>query len=326
VKKEYTVFVRTFSSLFIILAILFGVAAVGFGYRLYHQGSGMESQSLHDGENQKDTLHVAVSILPQKIIVERIGGEFVDVRVLIKPGFSPATYDPTVEDISYISSADIYFRIGQIGFEKTHLQQLISSNPRLEIVDTSRDIQHRFLADHDHEDEHEDHEEGSENAQSLDPHVWLSPILVQQQASVIAQTLITLDPENTSTYQDNLADLHEELDELDRGLDAAFSTMRGKMMLVYHPAFGYLADRYGFIQEYFEIEGKEPTIQQLQGVIEKAKSNDVRVIFVQKQFSAKSAHALAEEINGTVVMIDPLAPDYFNNMREIARIVSAELN
>lgn len=314
--------------LFSFLAIVFGVLAAVFAWRAF---AGQPSSPL-SAENQ---VQVAVSILPQKNIVERIGGELVSVEAMIPAGFSPATFEPTPEQIAFVSQADVYFRIGHIGFEQASMDELVQVNPSMRVVDTSVNNTLRMLEahDHDHDNEHEDGEheedhhaeEGAHEEGSIDPHVWLAPKMVQEQAAVITAALQEIDPDNASVYQANFETLIADLQMLDQELTTAFAPIQGEVMLVYHPAFGYLADTYGFTQEHFEIEGKEPTLQQLQEVITLARAEDIRVVFVQKQFSTDSAAALAEQINGAVVAVDPLAPDYFANMRSLAQTIAENL-
>ena len=95
--------------------------------------------------------------------------------------------------------------------------------------------------------------------------------------------------------------------------------------MVYHPVFGYFADRYGLKQLPVEVEGKEPSARQLSRLIERAKKENIRVIFVQKQFSTESAEVISRAIDGKVVTVDPLARDYVSNMRKIADVFAETL-
>lgn len=263
-----------------------------------------------------------VSVLPQKQIVQRIAGEKFAVNELIPPGFSPATYDPTVEEIKIVANSDMYFRIGHIPFEETNLEELVEANPSMLVVDTSKNNTLRDLEAHSHgEEEHED----DEHEGGIDPHVWLSPKMVQEQATVIYETLVAQYPEYADEFSTNYEMLIKDLEELDKELDIAFTPIKGKTMLVYHPAFGYLARDYGFTQEHIEIEGKEPSVGDIQHIIDEAKADNVSVIFVQKQFSQDSAKAIADSIGGVVVEIDPLAEDYFANMKAMAKTITDSL-
>lgn len=264
-------------------------------------------------EQTKD-LTILVSVLPQKQIVERIAGDTAQVTALIPPGYSPATYEPSTQDLRTISDAHLYFRIGHIPFEKQNISRFAELNPDLNIVDSSANNQLRKIEEHHHEDE------------TTDPHVWLAPLMVQKQAEIIKDTLTSIKPEHASIYEENFAKLSTELEKIDQKLSETFAPMQGETILVYHPAFGYLADHYGFVQEHIEIEGKSPSINELQEIIAKAKSENVKVIFVQKQFSTDAAKAIADNIDGTVVEIDPLAADYLGNIISMAETIYAHNN
>jgi zinc transport system substrate-binding protein len=302
----------------ILLAIIFGV------FTLFKSFSNPQSSTQNDQVEHQ----LVVSILPQKQIVKSIAGESFAVNELIPPGFSPATYDPTAEEMKLVSEAEIYFRIGHIPFEKTHLEKLEEINPSMVIVDTSVNNTLREIEAHSHgeeehheEDEHDEHE----HEDGIDPHVWLSPRMVQKQAKVILDSLVEEYPEYTEEFNSNYEQLVGDLDDLDKELTAAFAPIKGKSMLVYHPAYGYLARDYGFVQEHIEIEGKEPSVDDIQSIINEAKEEGVQVIFVQAQFSQDSAKAIAEGINGAVVEVDPLALNYLNNMSTMAKTITNSL-
>ena len=101
--------------------------------------------------------------------------------------------------------------------------------------------------------------------------------------------------------------------------------MEGRSFFVFHPSFGYFADDYGLEQVAVETGGSEPSARQLARLIREARDAEVRVIFVQPQFSRKSAETIASEIGGAVVPIDPLARDYIENLERMARAVEEGL-
>jgi zinc transport system substrate-binding protein len=173
---------------------------------------------------------------------------------------------------------------------------------------------------------HDDHDHDHDHAHGeADPHVWLSPRNAKILAANTAAALRELDPAHAADYDANLETLHADLDALDARVAKALGPLRGQTLLVYHPAFGYFADAYGLRQEPVEVEGKEPTARQLAALIDEAKRDGVRVIFVQKQFSVQSASALAEAIGGAVVPVDPLAYDYLANLEGLADQVAEAL-
>ena len=251
------------------------------------------SKNRNNNENTK--INIIVSILPQIDFVENIGKDKVKVSAMIPPGFSPATYSPNMEQLKKLSNADLYIKIGHIPFEKTQMKRLEDLNPKMKVVDSSEGI------------------EIYEN----DPHIWLSPRLVKIQVANICDALIKIDPENQDFYKNNKNEYLAELDNLDLELKNAFSKIQNKKILVFHPAFGYLARDYGFEQIAIEIEGKEPSAKNLAKIIDTAKKENMKTIFVQEQFSTKSAEAIARQIGGSVVPLDPLNRNYIDNLRKI---------
>lgn len=272
-----------------------------------------------------EKLTVAVSILPQAHFVERVGGERVRAVVLVGPGQSPHAYEPTPKQVAELAGARAYFTIG-VEFERGLLPRLRSSFPKLRVVDTRTGVPLRTMTgaeavaecDHGHDHGRHDHQG------TPDPHIWLSPRLVKIQAQTICDALADLDPAGAETYRRNLAAFQTDLDRLQDLLEVALAGLKGREVFVFHPAFGYFLDEFGLKQVPVEIEGKEPTARQLATVIERAKAAGVRVIFVQPQFSRKSAEAVAEAIGGVVVPLDPLARDFTANLEEMAAKIRAK--
>jgi zinc transport system substrate-binding protein len=267
-------------------------------------------------------LNVLVSILPQKDFVEAVGGDLVDVHVLIPPGASPATYDPKPGDLVRIEEAEVFFRIGHIGFEQAHFAKIRSLNPDMRVVDTSRDIELRYFGEgEEHGEEGTGEDEERRHTGGVDPHVWLSPPAVKLQVEAITRVLAEMDPEHAYAYRANAEAYAARLDVLHSELAVLFSGLESRTILVFHPAWGYFTDAYGLKQMAIELSGKEPTAKRLRFIIDTAKSSGIKVIFVQAQFSRAVAGSIAREIDGVVVSIDPLAEDYIGNLRSVGKTV-----
>jgi len=256
-------------------------------------------------------LSVFVSILPQADFVTRIGGSSVDVAVLVGPGQSPATYEPTPKQMAALGRADVFFRVGT-PFERGFIKKIENSYPDITIVDTRRGVPLRYF-------------QRSAGNEVADPHIWLDPKRVKIQAVTVCQALCSAAPEQSLSFVAHLQSFLDELDRLDRSIDEALSGFGGRSFYVFHPAFGYFADSYGMKQVAVEMEGKEPTPRQLAGFIDRAREEGISVIFVQPQFSEKEAQAIAQAIDGVVVTIDPLPRDYIKSMREMARAIEKGL-
>ncbi|MCX5827891.1 MAG: zinc ABC transporter substrate-binding protein [Deltaproteobacteria bacterium] len=277
------------------------------------------------GQGEKAKIPVFVSILPQAYFLERIGGSHVDIEVLIGAGQSPHSYEPTPKQMAKLATAKAFFSIG-VPVEKGVLRKIRQSHKQLVIVETQQGITYRYLAGHDHEhgEAHEkDHK--SEGKKEPDPHIWMAPKLVKIQARNIYEALSRLDPAHKQEYATNLRAFDADLDRMDARISRSLAPLKGRKMYVFHPAFGYFADAYGLIQVPIEIEGKEPGARQLAKLIDRAKKDRVKVMFVQPQFSARSAEAVAKAIGGVVVPIDSLARDYLANLDKIAAAVERGL-
>jgi zinc transport system substrate-binding protein len=260
-------------------------------------------------------LAVFVSIPPQKYFLHQIGKQRVDIQVMVKPGANPATYEPKPRQMAAISRTHIYFAVG-VPFEKTWLKKIAAANPDMQVVHTDHGIQKIPMATNHTESER--HREKDHHGE-LDPHIWLSPTLVMTQARAILNALVEIDPDHRAVYEANTKVFFSKLAALDDELKNIFAGKQGFQFMVFHPSWGYFARAYGLQQVPVEIEGKNPKPAQLKALIEHAKKKHINIIFVQPQFSSRSARLLAKEIGGQVIFADPLAPDWSGNLREVAQ-------
>lgn len=263
---------------------------------------------------------IFVSILPQKYFIQQICKDSVNIEVMVAPGASPHTYEPKPSQMKKLAASRAYFAIG-MPFEVTWLDKFIGVNPKLKIVTTDAGIEKIAMVDHHDEKDHQETSghpgEGTQH-DGLDPHIWLSPVLVKKQAEMMKDALVELFPEKATFFRDNLTAFTKEIDTLDTDLRALLKGKEGLRFMVFHPSWGYFAKDYGLEQVAVEIEGKEPKPNQMRKLIEQARTQDIHVIFAQPQFSTKSAKLLAGEISGEVVLIDPLAENWLSNMRQVA--------
>jgi len=255
---------------------------------------------------------VFTSILPQKYFVDRIGGNFVDVKVMVGPGRSPATYEPTPKKISELSKANIYFSVG-VPFENVWIKKIEGANPDLKMVDTLKGITLRTMESHKHG--HHDH------GGLKDPHIWLSPSLVKVQAGTISNALCEVSPSHREYFMKNLELFQRDLDKLIVDIDKLLKPLKRRQIMLFHPVLGYFCDEFNFEQISIEVEGKEPGAKTLGEIIEKARANRIRTIFVQQQFSQVTAKRVAESVGAEAIIFDPLAYEYDSNMLYIARLI-----
>ena len=269
------------------------------------------------------TLEVFVSIPPQAYLVDRIGGNRVDCHVLVPPGQTPHAFEPTPGQMVSLAESAVYFSIG-LPFEARLLERIEGLHNDLSVVDTSRGVERRPLTDAEptpsrtaQDERHHAHGfHGSD-----DPHIWLDPSVAGSLADTIADALARVDPDGAPVYDANLDSLKNDLTALDRELRRILEPFRGRAIYVFHPAFGYFADAYGLRQIAVQTGGAEPGARDLARLVSRAQEEDVRAIFVQPQYSARTARALADEIGAAVVPLDPLAYEYPANLRSMAAAI-----
>lgn len=274
----------------------------------------------------EESVKVTVSILPQKFFVEKMGGNWVDVTVMVLPGANPATYEPKPQQMVQLAKSSIYFAIG-VPFETVWLPKFKNLNTEMTIVRTQAGIEKVPMKAHLHEPlgSHDDHETRG-HVGIRDPHIWLSPPLVMLQARNILEGLLKIAPGHRDLFEANYGKFIQELVDLDvRIMNRFKGEARGSRFMVYHPAWGYFARAYGLKQIPVELEGKEPSPRDLQELIVVAKKDGIKAVFVQPQFSIKSADTIAKAIGGRVVAADPLALDWAENLEAVAASFAAVL-
>lgn len=255
---------------------------------------------------------VFVSILPQKHVVSQIGGDRLAVSVMVGPGQSPATYEPTARQLVALSRAQLYFSIG-VAFEDAWLKRIQAANPALRIVPMQRGVAPLPLT------------RAQGQGSGADPHVWTSPKRMKIMAATVREALIEATPASQPVIDANFGKVMAELDALDSKLQLILAPVKGKPFLVFHPAWGYFAHDYGLRQIPIEAEGKEPGARSLARVIERGRREGVSVVFVQAQFSRRTAETVAAAIGARIVVVDPLAEDYARNLLQVAQEFAAAL-
>ena len=273
-------------------------------------------------------LEVFVSILPQQTFVERVGGEHVRVTSLIRPGQSPETFEPTPRQVAALAKADLFVGTG-MPFETAWMARLQAANPRMRVLDARQGLTLLPAEDHGHHHApaagpHPTDAGGPTHVHDAgDPHVWTSPQLVARMSVNIRDTLAELDPAHAADFARNQAAFAAELDSLDSEIRAMLADLPSRKFLVFHPAWGYFAQDYDLVQVSIEQGGKEPGPRALASLIEDARHDGIRVVFVQPQSDPRFAARIAEAIGGRVIAIDPLAPDYLTNLRAVAQQIAA---
>jgi zinc transport system substrate-binding protein len=283
-----------------------------------------------------------VTITPQKYFVDKVSGGEIPVSIMVEPGANPHAYEPRPRQMAELATASIYFTIGD-SFDQTWLERITSASPGMTVVHTAEGITKiPMKEEHSHGEEHagdghkgethdahevrgpdhDDHDQGT-----LDPHIWLDPALVKIQVASIREGLSTVDPERADLYAANARAFEKELDTLDLEIRSILQPLpqEKRTFLVFHPSWGYFAKAYGLTQASIEVDGKEPSPRDLARIIAAGKESGAKVVFVQPQFSEKSAAVIAKQIGAKIVRLDPLAADWAENLRSAARAFAGAL-
>jgi len=267
---------------------------------------------------------IALATLPPLgAMVRDIGGERVDVTILVPAGQSPHTYEPTPGQLVQASKARLWFTLASgVEFEVNHADALRENNPGMTVVECSERVELLGVAacshgDHDHH--HHDHGEGQGTA---DPHIWTSPANARAMAHNVLSELIHVDPNHEDYFRENYAGITTAMDGLAARLDELLAPHKGASFLAYHPSFGYFARDYGLRQLAIEEDGHQPGPAGVAATVAQAREAGVKVVVVSPQYDTASAAVIAEEIGGEVVRIDPLAEDYVATMLALAEAVN----
>ncbi|WP_229234887.1 metal ABC transporter solute-binding protein, Zn/Mn family [Candidatus Methanoliparum sp. LAM-1] len=251
-------------------------------------------------------------VTPEQRAYLAVAGDLVDTVVMVPPRASPANYAPSPRELEQLSKADLYFSIGIPAEEANILPKLPTINQHIKVVDLAAEVSKVCPLLY-------------YSPGNPDPHIWLSPKRAKVIVNVIARELSSIDPENKDIYQANARIYGEKLDQLDQKIKAALQGLPNRTFIVFHPAFGYFAADYGLEMISIEKEGKKATAENLQQIIDLARAQNIRVIFYQASITSKQAETIAEEIGGYAEQVDPLAPDYIENLEKIAAALAAAL-
>ncbi len=252
---------------------------------------------------------VSVSILPQKYFVDKLTGNALEVNVMIPPGAGHATYSPTPLQFKKLSDSKLYIRIGYLGYEQAWIHRLKELNPAMEDLNLSNKtelIRGEEIVHGDHV-----HEGG------IDPHIWLSPLVMKELLAEMKNSLINNFPQLKDSIEANYKLLMVEVDNIHQRLSNLSGILTSKKFLIFHPAMTYLARDYGFEQIAIEQDGKEPSPALLAETIQYARDHNIRVIFIQKEYDIRNAQLVSKETGIGLVQVDYLEYNWTEMMNRI---------
>jgi zinc transport system substrate-binding protein len=240
---------------------------------------------------------ITVSIAPFKYFVEEIAGKDFRINVMVPPGSDPHIYEPYPEQINNLRHSVAYISNGYLGFEQAWLDRFYQINRTMKMLSLGGKIDLIVL-----KQKHE-----GKNIEGADPHYWVSPTCAMIMAESVKGLLCELNPGKTEIYETNYGNLLLKIKEIDENARSLFSEVKNKSFMIYHPNLGYLARDYGLEEIAVEYEGKEPPPSRLKELIDLAVKDNLKTIFVQKEYDSKNAAEIAREIGADVEVIDPLS-------------------
>ncbi len=253
---------------------------------------------------------ITVSIEPFRYFVEAIGGNDFTVNVMVPPGADPHVYEPFPDQVTRLSRSAGYISDGYMGFEKTWLKRFYETNSTMKHLSLGNGIK-LISSSHSHDGE----EEGT------DPHFWISPKSGLQIASSVRDFLTILNPEDSALYRANFDSLYNRIDSLDKHAEKLFASVSNKAFMIFHPDLTYLARDYDLEQVPVEYEGKEPSPSHMKDLIDIAMRDNIKVIFVQREFDEKTAKTIAQQVGASLVTIDPLSGNWLGSTADIINAV-----
>lgn len=256
-------------------------------------------------DNGRQKPIIAVTIVPQETFLKAVSGDLADVITLVPPGNSPENYEPTPAQMEQLSAASLYFTIG-VPVESA---DIIGGAGEMKTIPLQDEVAALYP-------------ERTFESGGRDPHIWLSPKRVIVMVEAIARELAALDAENKDTYEANATAYIQQLEQLDNEITSALEGVSNRKIIVYHPAFGYLAEDYDLVMYSLEEEGKEATPRHLAEMIDLAKSENIKAIFYQEEIDGSQSRAFAEEIQGRTIQLSPLAADYIENLKAMAQLMA----
>jgi zinc transport system substrate-binding protein len=250
---------------------------------------------------------ITVSIAPFKYFVEQIAGNDFTVNVMVPAGADPHTYEPFPGQISKLRKSVGYISNGYLGFEMNWLDRFYETNPTMKRLSLSDSIL-PLSSSHHHEGGH---------AEGADPHYWVSPKCGLVIAASVRRFLCDLNPLQRQNYESNYQLLVSKIHELDGKATRLFSDVPTRCFMIYHPNLAYLARDYGLEEIPVEYEGKEPSPSRMRELIDRARKENLKTIFVQIEYDTKNAKAIAGETGSHIALIDPLSENWLKSTNDI---------
>jgi zinc transport system substrate-binding protein len=265
-------------------------------------------------QDSNDKISVVTTLFPLYEFAKEVGGNKVEVTLLLPPGAEAHTFEPKPSDIQKINNADVFLYIGA-GMEPwAHDIVEGSNNKDLLIIDASSKVslikseehdEHEHEAEkHEHEEEHEEEHQHGE----YDPHIWLDFENDKKIVDAIAQTFSEKDPKNKEIYMKNAQEYNSKLSSLNQKYSAGLTNCKqNEFISGGHNAFAYLAHKYNLesISAFGISPDSEPTPQKIKEIVDLTKEHGIKYIYFEKLVNPKMAETIAEEADAKTLVLNP---------------------
>lgn len=285
----------------IVLLLFTGILIAGLF--IYFAASSQETE-----DNSK--INVAVSIGPEVEFVKAVGGNKVNVILMVPSGADPHTYEPLPGQLTRVSNAKMYAEVGTpVEFETNYMAKIKSINPTMLVVNCSKGVP---LLSNTAENESDE----------VDPHIWTDPKNAEIMVENIYHGLVQLDPADKEYFQKNRDQYLQKLNALDKNTAKLLKEKNSSIIIIYHPAFGYYAKTYNLTMVAAMLNDEEPSPQRIAMMVDTARKNNISVVFTEPQYDPKAMQSIASQIGGRVVFVNDLDENYIQNMENIAKAFS----
>lgn len=264
---------------------------------------------------------LSVTIDPQKYFLESIVGDKFSVNCIVPSGANPESFDVAPSQMMTLGQSKIYFQVGHLSIENTLVDKISQNNPNLKIVNCSDGLEALLQSDHDHANCGHHHNHGHSGT---DPHIWSSPATARIIIENMYNAIIEADSLNKEFYTGNYEKLLAKINETDEIIKSYIAKAPSKTFIIYHPALSYFAEEYGLEQLSIEYEGKNPSPVQMKDLIDEAKKEGVKVVFIQQEYDSKNAETVAQAIGGKTVPINLLSYYWNEEMIKVAKALALE--
>jgi len=276
-----------------------------------------------------EKLPVITSIFPVADMIQQIGGEYVDVTVVLPAGASPHTFEPKPSMVRKFSTSRIFFMIGA-GLEFWAAKFVEISGDRIKTVVLSKGVPLIHFADHhDDHNHHSGKSDISENeSEKGNPHIWLDPEIAKSMVNKIVTALCEVDPHRSKYYIKRGKEYLDELGKLDRLIKTTVDAFKIRKYVSFHASWDYFARRYnltsvGVIEA---TPGRDPTPTQIGNIVNQIKKHGIRALFAEPQLNPKAAEVIARETNIKVLLLDPLGGPELKNRNTYLDLMKYNLN